>query len=1124
MKSFTQKWLRPLALGLTALLAVAGLQAARVTPTTVHVVNNGVRYIGSYKGAIPDSLTVGVELNVQGTDTLWYKGAITIPATFQGQLPVTKKNGTKLDTLSWKDVKFIVTEVGDNGFRGCSELTAVTLPATITKLGARCFDGTALTELSIPGAVTSPIVSGQLGNIPTLKKLVFEAGTTAAIVNVDMFGQSAEAKTGLASIEEMDLYRDVNSSNYLNNQQPFHSMTGLKKIVLGGEFTSFAGTMFQGCTALTDVTFEANSKVNTLGVNAFNGCTSLASIALPDSITTISESAFSGCTSLASVKLGNSVTTIGTTAFYGCKALTSIALPATLTTIGVSAFSGSGLTGAIALPAQVTTIGSEAYANTKITSVAIPATVTSIGAAAFAPVTTLAGVTVADGNTAFKVVDGVLLSADETRLLVSAHEGGLAKTLTNANVTTIDKWGLGYAPFETVTLPALKTIGDYGFANSKLKDYTLKSAVVVGANIFAGSALETLTFEDGRTEIPQGIAANCTKLTKVTLPTTATNIMKDAFTGCTALESMTLPQNVNYMEPGAVPSTIKSLRVLNPNTPALAAGVFTPEQSNVECKVAASAVAKYKAAQQWQYLNIVADPTIQAGNSKLGCPTGLYFATTDGKLMYKDEQGNLVDTKFETGDHAFTLQSYKNRVYVAVAGKNYQYQNPALPLGDGQLFYVNNSNGIFYRVTVLNNVGYVPSEDPFTMAIDSSTNQIYISDRNVGIHKMSADTTGIYGSVPFLVQNQWLPYYNTDIFWGSITGGFARDSKGIYWWSKKFNGVGLMRFEDKDIYSDGNITGKSSRFHKMFSDVIIKTFYLDEKNNYIYLFVIQDPNGSKPGIYRISLDKLRDPATGDDATGATELKIADCELIDNSPVYIDNANGMSSGEIANIAQINGDGENIYWSYVAAPDDASAIPGSVAVDATNELHHSGIKTIKATGTPTVTFAVKGVEAYGVCGATYVAPAVPDPESISLNEDEMTIDLSQTKTVQLLATITPADADQSVTWSTSDATVATVDAAGLVTFVDPASKIQAKADDEKVVTITATSVAKPALSASCKFFVTNKQTGVTDVTAAKTVKSVRYYNAAGQQSSNAFEGINIVVTSYTDGTQAISKQVK
>ena len=66
---------------------------------------------------------------------------------------------------------------------------------------------------------------------------------------------------------------------------------------------------------------------------------------------------------------------------------------------------------------------------------------------------------------------------------------------------------------------------------------------------------------------------------------------------------------------------------------------------------------------------IVADPTIQGDGATLGCPSGLYFATTDGSLMYKDESGNIVNTNFNAGQHAFTLQSYKNRVYVAVAGQ-----------------------------------------------------------------------------------------------------------------------------------------------------------------------------------------------------------------------------------------------------------------------------------------------------------------------------------------------------------------------------------------------------------------------------------------------------------------------
>ena len=49
-------------------------------------------------------------------------------------------------------------------------------------------------------------------------------------------------------------------------------------------------------------------------------------------------------------------------------------------------------------------------------------------------------------------------------------------------------------------------------------------------------------------------------------------------------------------------------------------------------------------------------------------------------------------------------------------------------------------------------------------------------------------------------------------------------------------------------------------------------------------------------------------------------------------------------------------------------------------------------------------------------------------------------------------------------------------------------------------------------------------VADVNAAKAVSSVKYYNAAGVASDNAFEGVNIVVTKYADGSQSVTKVVK
>ena len=58
----------------------------------------------------------------------------------------------------------------------------------------------------------------------------------------------------------------------------------------------------------------------------------------------------------------------------------------------------------------------------------------------------------------------------------------------------------------------------------------------------------------------------------------------------------------------------------------------------------------------------------------------------------------------------------------------------------------------------------------------------------------------------------------------------------------------------------------------------------------------------------------------------------------------------------------------------------------------------------------------------------------------------------------------------------------------------------------------------------FSLNDSPTGVNDVEAAKQVSSVRYYNLQGQQSATAYDGLNVVVTTYTDGTTTTRKVMK
>ena len=188
-----------------------------------------------------------------------------------------------------------VTSVGEVAFGGCTGLTSITIPDSVTSIGSYAFAATELTDITIGKNVTS-IGLGAFAKCPGLTSIIVEKGNT----------------------------QYHNYGNCLIETKSKTLILGCKNSVIptDGSVTSVGDAAFSNCTRLTSITIP--DRVTSIGNSAFRGCTGLTSITIPDRVTSIGNYAFSNCTGLTSITIPDRVTSIGYDAFAGCTGLTTI--------------------------------------------------------------------------------------------------------------------------------------------------------------------------------------------------------------------------------------------------------------------------------------------------------------------------------------------------------------------------------------------------------------------------------------------------------------------------------------------------------------------------------------------------------------------------------------------------------------------------------------------------------------------------------------------------------------------------------------------------------------------------------------------------------------------------------
>ncbi|MDB6041323.1 MAG: Chitin binding protein [Verrucomicrobiales bacterium] len=482
------------------------------------------------------------QIAITGYDCSSGAGAVTIPSTIDG-LPVTSiggVGGTYYKGAYSKRPRQSSAGFYQGAFWGCTSLTSVTIPNSVTNIGNATFTSCSrLTSVILPNRITT-LPDGTFSNCASLTNVTVPNSVTS--IGLGAF-------SGCTSLTVLDIPDGVSTIG----DRAFEYCSSLSNVTIPDSVTSIGEWAFSECSAIAKVTLP--NTITAVPDSAFYGCSRLTSVTIPDSVTSIGDAAFAGCTSLTGVIIPNSVTGFGTWAFQGCTGLTSVTIPNTVTTISDSAFHTCSSLASVMIPDSVTSIARLAFVScTSLKIVTIPHSVTNIGEAAFAGCTGLTNIAVDPLNSFYSSQAGVLFNKRQTTLIqfpqskagdytvakdVTTIQDGAFSNCEGLMTITVDPANVNFSSLDGVLLDKSQTkllqcpAGRSG-------QYTIPNGVrTIGAVAFDGcSSLTRVTIPDGITTVPFNAFQGCTSLARVTIGKGVTSLGNQAFPNCKSLKGV----------------------------------------------------------------------------------------------------------------------------------------------------------------------------------------------------------------------------------------------------------------------------------------------------------------------------------------------------------------------------------------------------------------------------------------------------------------------------------------------------------------------------------------------------------------------------------------------------------
>ncbi len=414
--------------------------------------------------------------------------------------------GTQYSTLKIPEGYEVIAP---GAFQGQENLKVVHIPSTMKSIGEKAFSFCLY-----------------------LTDVVFEVDSELAMA-LNEIGNYAFQYTGIREFVIIPTNEERVIGNYA-----FYRCFSLKKVDLSGNVSTLGNYVFAECSALSDINL---GNVTEFGSNAFNGCTSLETIYIPDSVTAYGVSGFANCAALKSIRLSESATKIPNTFFQNCTSLESIVIPNCVVDYGTAStsklFQGCTALKTVILSESAPTLVSYMFDGcTSLESIVIPNCVTKYGTYMFRDCSSLKNVQLSQNSAAKTMVSYMFQRCTS-----------LEKFDFPSNVTTYGTYMFQYceklADVTLSTNSAAKTLSSGMFDGCAAMKYIYIPDVVTtyGTYMFRGTSVTgDIRLSPNADKIPTSMFYFCEGITEFDMPSNVTHVGSSAFRG-TSLTTVDWP-------------------------------------------------------------------------------------------------------------------------------------------------------------------------------------------------------------------------------------------------------------------------------------------------------------------------------------------------------------------------------------------------------------------------------------------------------------------------------------------------------------------------------------------------------------------------------------------------------